>query len=95
MCEYTVDDAEISINTSCEHITQEQYERWLSNQNDRSLIILQSNNFFELEEHIRCSTDIDEFIAISKIEVIYADTLVLPKYNRFMIIGRKNSNLAI
>jgi len=89
MCEY-VTDAGIVINTSCEHITQAQYDQWLSNQPKDALVVLQSNNYFELEEHINCVNNIDEFINNSMLDVIYADTLSLPKYNRFMIIGKKN-----
>jgi hypothetical protein len=80
----------IVINTSCEHITQETYEKWLSNVPKESIIVLQSNDYFELNEHIRCANDIDEFIEQSKIKVFSYDILELPKYNRFMIIGRRD-----
>jgi len=88
MCNYT-EPADIVINTSCEHITQEQYEQWLGNQPDDALIVLQSNNYFELEEHIRCSVDIDDFVRMSNITSIFKGAFETPKYNRFMIIGRK------
>lgn len=90
MCEYSVKDADIIINTSCEHITQAQYERWLANQSDDALIILQSNNFFECQEHIQCSSNLEEFVRQSDIDVIKSDTLKLPKYDRYMIIGKKH-----
>lgn len=80
----------IVINTSCEHITQETYEKWLSNVPGESIIVLQSNDYFELDEHIRCANHIDEFIEQSKIKVFSSDILKLPKYNRFMIIGRRD-----
>lgn len=89
MCQYVVEDAEIVINTSCEHITQEQYERWIDMQPNNALIILQSNDFFDCEEHIRCVLDLNDFINQSKIKVLEADILNLPKYNRYMIIGKK------
>ena len=47
MCTYT-EPADIVINTSCEHITQEQYEQWLDIQPDDALFVVQSNNYFEL-----------------------------------------------
>ena len=37
-------DAEVVINTSCEHITQDQYDLWLSGMPHNSLLVLQSNN---------------------------------------------------
>lgn len=90
MCEYTVDDVDIVINTSCEHITQEQYKRWLSLQPSNALIVLQSNNFFELTEHIGCSNSLDEFKNSCRLKILYSDLLKLPKYDRYMIIGYKD-----
>lgn len=80
----------VVINTSCEHVTQETYERWLQKVPDDSLIVLQSNDYFDLEEHIRCAIDLDDFEKQSGIRVIDSDVLKLPKYNRFMLIGKKN-----
>ena len=82
---------DIVINTSCEHITQDIYDKWLSFIPLGSLIILQSNDFFELDEHIRCVKDIHEFEDQSKIKVLSSATLELPKYNRFMLIGYRNN----
>ena len=87
---YHMETADIVINTSCEHITQEQYNIWLKNQSDNSLIVLQSNNYFELDEHIRCATDLDDFVRMSNIAPIWKGVMELPKYQRYMIIGRKN-----
>ncbi len=82
-------DADIVINTSCEHITQEQYEEWLTCLPYDSLIILQSNNF-KIEEHIRIAETIEEFIDQSKLNIIDTGTLHLPHgYDRFMIIGKQ------
>lgn len=80
---------DIVINTSCEHITQETYVKWLSNIPDNSLIVLQSNNYYDLDEHIRCAKDIEDFKNQCNLEVLFFDTLDLIKYKRFMIIGRK------
>jgi hypothetical protein len=88
MCEYKY-EADIVINTSCEHITQEQYDVWLSNVPKDAWVVVQSNNYFEIDEHIRCSTDIDDFTRMSTIKPFYRGVLETPKYNRFMIIGRK------
>jgi len=90
MCEHT-SDADVVINTSCEHITQEQYNKWLSNQPNNATIVLQSNNYFELDEHIRCSSSVDDFIKMSNIQVLYKGELETPKYSRYMIIGKKKN----
>jgi len=83
--------ADIVINTSCEHITQEQYEKWLDIQPDDALFVVQSNNYFELEEHIRCATDIDDFMRMSKIKPYWRGEFKTPKYTRYMIIGKKKN----
>ena len=88
MCEYTT-NADVVINTSCEHISQEQYEQWLSNQPDDAIFVIQSNNYFELPEHIRCATDADDFMRMSKIKPIWQGEFETPKYTRYMIIGKK------
>ena len=89
MCKY-VTGADVVINTSCEHITQEQYDQWLDNQPDNAVIVLQSNNYFKHEEHVRCSKDLDNFTKISNIKPYLRRVLETPKYDRYMLIGKKN-----
>jgi hypothetical protein len=79
-------DADVVINTSCEHITQDQYDLWLSGMPYNSLLVLQSNNY-DIPEHVRIANDLAEFKTQSKINVIWAGELELPLYKRFMIIG--------
>lgn len=79
-------DADVVINTSCEHITQDQYDLWLSGMPYNSLLVLQSNNY-NIPEHVRIATDLAEFKTQSKINVLWAGELELPLYKRFMIIG--------
>jgi len=81
-------DADVIINTSCEHITQDQYDLWLSGHPQNSLIVLQSNNY-NIPEHIRIANSLEEFKEQSQLKVLYADELQLPLYNRYMIIGSK------
>ena len=88
MCEYTT-DADVVINTSCEKITQEQYEQWLSNQPNDAVFVLQSNNYFTHDEHVRCAIDLTDFTRMSKLKPYYRGTLDTPKYERYMIIGKK------
>jgi hypothetical protein len=87
MCNVPI-NGDIIINTSCEHITQEQYEKWLSNIPKDKLIVLQSNNY-QIPEHIRIATNLEEFINQSNIKVIKQTELKLPLYTRYMIIGKK------
>lgn len=87
MCD-TVSDANVVINTSCEHITQDQYLQWLSGVPQTSLLVLQSNNY-DIPEHIRTAQSLDEFSEQSGIDVLWSGELALPLYTRFMLIGRK------
>jgi hypothetical protein len=87
MCK-TSPTASIIINTSCEHITQDQYDLWLSNMPINSLLVLQSNNY-DIPEHIRTATSVDNFAEQCKINVHWSGTLILPKYDRYMLIGTK------
>ena len=80
-------DADVVINTSCEHITQDQYDLWLSGMPYNTLLVLQSNNY-NIPEHVRIANDLDEFKKQSNIKVLWAGELELPLYKRFMIIGR-------
>ena len=87
MCEIR-SDADVVINTSCEHITQDQYDIWLSGMPHNSLLVLQSNNY-DIPEHVRTARTLDEFKKQCGIKVEWAGELELPLYKRFMIIGNR------
>jgi hypothetical protein len=80
--------AEIIINTSCEHLTQHEYQSWLDHTPKDSLLVLQSNNY-EISEHVRIAHDLEEFETQSAIDMIWSGKLQLPLYTRYMIIGRR------
>jgi hypothetical protein len=80
-------DADVVINTSCEHITQDQYDLWLSGMPYNTLFVLQSNNY-DIPEHVRTASNLEEFKSQCGINVLWADELELPLYKRFMIIGK-------
>jgi hypothetical protein len=82
-------DADVVINTSCEHITQDQYDLWLSGMPHNSLIVVQSNDY-DIPEHIRTAGSLEEFKEQSNLTVIWAGELELPLYTRYMIIGKIN-----
>jgi hypothetical protein len=79
-------DADVIINTSCEHITQEQYDLWLSGLPYNRLLVLQSNNY-KITEHIRTAETLEEFKQQCNIKVAWAGELKLPLYTRWMVIG--------
>jgi hypothetical protein len=79
-------NTDIVINTSCEHLTQDQYNQWLTNMPTDSLLVLQSNNYV-IPEHVRNASDLEDFKTQCGIDVAWAGELELPLYTRFMIIG--------
>ena len=83
-----VDTANTVINTSCEHI--ESFNSWYYVIPKGTLVILQSNNYEEIEDHVNCSQTLEEFsITTPMTEVLYEGELFLPAYTRFMKIGYK------
>lgn len=76
------------INTSCEHI--EDFNKWYQKIPKGILLILQSNNYFSIPEHVNCSGSLDEFSKTTPMtDVLFEGELELPKYTRFMRIGYK------
>lgn len=76
------------INTSTEHI--ENYNNWYNMIPDGKLVIVQSNNYFDVAEHVNCSSSLADFSNKSPMHtVLYEGELVLQKYTRFMKIGIK------
>ena len=88
MCELR-SDADVIINTSCEHITQDQYDLWISGVPHNSLIVVQSNNY-DIPEHIRTANSLEHFKEQSHLHVLWAGQLQLPLYTRYMIVGTAN-----
>lgn len=82
-------DADVIINTSCEHISQSDYDIWLSGIPQNSLVVLQSNDY-KIDEHVRVVDSLEEFVSQSDIDVVYSGEFELPLYTRYMIIGNKH-----
>ena len=76
------------INTSCEHI--ENFAEWYAKIPQGKLVILQTNNYFDLPEHVNCSDSLNTFANSTPItNVLYQGELALEKYSRYMRIGYK------
>lgn len=91
--EYFFDHADayqVIINTSCEHMDQNDIDLMLKTKNDTALVCLQSNNFHREPEHINTHNSVDEFAASLKgITILYKGTLKpSDEYERYMVIGR-------
>lgn len=91
MCFYEYEfTPDIVINTSTEHLTKEKYNAWFDKIPNNSLIVLQNNNYYEISEHVNCYSTIDKFSENCNLKnIIFKDTLSLPRYDRFLVIGYK------
>ena len=74
------------INTSCEHIHN--FKDWYGKIPKGKLVVMQSNNYDQLEEHVNCAKDLEEFETQTPMtKCLYNGTLDLIKYTRYMRIG--------
>lgn len=74
------------INTSCEHIPN--FTEWYAKIPENKLVILQSNNYHDIEDHVNCVNTLEEFEKMTPMSIIkYEGELNLGTYKRFMRIG--------
>jgi hypothetical protein len=87
LCElYEMPD--VVINTSCEHIAD--IASWWNQIPRGTRVIVQSNDAFHIEEHVRCFKTLAEFeAAMGLSQVEYRGEKRLADFNRFMLIGRR------
>ena len=84
--EVLTDSPNTIINTSCEHI--ENFDDWFNLIPADKLVALQSNDYFEIQDHVNCVNSLDEFKQQAPLSnIIYEGKLELEKYTRYMIIG--------
>lgn len=80
------DSPDTIINTSCEHI--ENFEQWYAKIPSGKLVVVQCNNFKEIEEHVNTHDTLDSFADQTPLDVeLYSGELDLGIYKRFMRIG--------
>lgn len=78
------------INTSAEHMT----EKWFHQLRFKAIesnpiVAVQSNNLFDVEEHVNCVHSVDHMKKKFPFsEILYEGELQLKGYKRFMLIGR-------
>jgi hypothetical protein len=81
---------DVVINTSTEHISQSVYEEWYERIPAGTLIVAQGNNFFNCDEHIRCSNTLTEFEKQNHVTyALFSSSLETSMYTRYMSIWRK------
>ena len=80
------------ISTSCEHVEPDILEKFIKSKNNDAWVVLQSNNYEELDSHINCQPDVMTFAnwvePLLSERVYFAGTLRLGDFDRFMVIGK-------
>lgn len=86
--DYAAEAADLVINTSCEHV--EGFDRWYARVPDGQRLVLQSNDYVSVAEHVNCVRDLAAFRAQAPMrDVLFEGERALRRYTRFMLIGRK------
>ena len=61
-------------------------EQWFYNIKQNSIIAIQSNNLFDIEEHVNCVTSVDAMKKKFKLsEILYEGELELPGYKKIYV----------
>ena len=88
------DSPDTIINTSCEHIIN--FDEWYRKIPKGKLVILQSNNYVDVQEHVNCAKDIEMFSKSTPMtKTLFEGTLDLVTYRRFMKIGYRSTKLGM
>jgi hypothetical protein len=86
--EKTIPD--LIINTSAEHVSEQWYSKFMNRPLESDpLFVIQSNNLFDVEEHVNCVHSIDHMKKkFPMTRILYSGGIQLKGYKRFMLIGR-------
>ena len=77
------------INTSCEHMEQEDLISIIEKKPEQTWVAFQTNNYVDLNSHINCWPTAQLFAESLGLKyTAYVDTLELKGFNRFMVIGK-------
>jgi len=91
--EYYFDRTEmfqVIINTSCEHMDQDDINLITHMKAKNSIVCFQSNNYHEVQSHINTYNSLDEFVdSLNLVRVLHKEELKAPNgnYDRYMVIG--------
>lgn len=80
---------DLIINTSAEHMDQKWYDDIrFKNFESKPLVVIQSNNLFDVEEHVNCVHSIEHMKKKYPMEeILFEGELQLKGYKRVMLIG--------
>ena len=93
---------DLVINTVTEHLTQELYDKWYEKIPKGTYFVIQGNNDFKEQDHVRAFNNLDEFNKLNKVEnTLHTGTISYEGpwdmvdnkptyYERYMTIGFKS-----
>ena len=85
-----VDWPDTVINTSCEHFNHHELSIWWRSIPKGKLVVIQSNNYKAIKEHLGCVNNISQFAELTPMrELLYAGQMKFDNYTRYMRIGYK------
>jgi hypothetical protein len=88
--EYSLQDFDIFVSTSVEHFNREELQFFLKGKPENVICALQSNNWYDIEDHTNCSDTLEEFIEYLPLKkIIYSGSKkIRDTYDRFLVIGQ-------
>lgn len=79
---------DIIICTSCEHITDNELNNFLNKRKLNAIVVLQSNDYYEIKDHINCKNSLEDFEKSVNLRILNSyEKQIENKFNRYMIIG--------
>ena len=87
MRDYDISKFDIIVCTSCEHVSDEVLNDFLKRKKTASLVVLQSNNYYNITGHVNCKKSIDEFADSININIIEKHEKPFETFSRYMVIG--------
>ena len=79
--EYSLQDFDIFVSTSVEHFNREELQFFLKGKPENVICALQSNNWYDIEDHTNCSDTLEEFLIVVAILIVLSNNLfnILPE----------------
>ena len=84
--QFSHNEYDLVINTSAEHMNEE----WFENIKLGTTVVIQTNDFHDLPEHINTVKDIDDMKSkFPMSDIMFEGVKDVVRYNRYMLIGKK------
>jgi hypothetical protein len=81
---------QVIINTSCEHMEQDDLLMMIHAKRKNAIVCFQSNNYHSVQSHINTHNSLDEFVdSLNLVKVLHKEEFEAPNknYSRYMVIG--------